>query len=917
MRRAQVPRGRPRWHPPGSYPAGFEPFPVAAVERSIGARLTDLADRHADRPALAGPGGRQTYAELLAGVQRHGAALRERVGDDPVPIGVLAGHDVGLVEAVLAVVGAGHTVLVLDPVAPEGLNRALLDDAGAPLVLVDAEHAEAGRALAGDAVVRLEALDGPAAPLPAVDPGTPAMLAYTSGTSGLPKAAVVSHRQLLHLVRGATEALAIRPDDRLPMLFPLSLAVAAYPALLAVLSGASLHTFDVRGAGFADLPAWLADQGITVAYLAPTVVRFLDGAVGDRSFPELRLVALGGERVDRGAVDLVHRLFGAEVDVVNGYGTTETGVLTFWFVGTAADAEAAGPGDGAGIPAGFPIPGMDLAVVDDEGTVLPAGRTGELTVAGRYLFSGYRGHPELDAAVLERDEATGRSVYRTGDLARLGEDGALELVGRVDTQVKVRGRRVVLAEVEELLLGSELVEDAAVVAGRDGAGHTVVVAHVVPRDGDLDVSTLRAELARTAPAPMVPSTLVLHDALPQLPNGKLDRQALARSDVEDRPQLSSDYRAPEDGLEADLVALWEELLGVHPVGVDDDFFDLGGDSLLAGRMLVELEAGLGHRVPMAALLDARTVATLAASVPAYDGGERPASGLVSIQEGDADRPTLYVTHDLLGSVFRYGSLAEALGPDQTVRGFESPALTGERFPFTRIETLALRYVTELQKDQPEGPYHLLGYSFGGILAFEMARQLRRAGEEVALLAVVDIGPGYQGIDEGRIRPPRGPWLDLPDPAPRGTGLGGRARRATEVARTRPGALPRYLLYNSRLRHRVLPVAWRWQLRDGGRIPPQYRLWYAHQTHWKLVGPSWRGAPYDGEIVLFWSEATGSADATMGWAPLGATVEIHRIAADHERILDRDQVQHLAAPLREVLDGLAANRTAGRDPGTVG
>jgi thioesterase domain-containing protein/acyl carrier protein len=559
---------------------------------------------------------------------------------------------------------------------------------------------------------------------------------------------------------------------------------------------------------------------------------------------------------------------------------------------------------------------MDLAVVDDEGEPLPPGRTGELTVTSRFLFSGYRGHPELDAAVLTDDPATGRATYRTGDLARLRDDGAFELAGRVDTQVKVRGRRVVLAEVEELLLGLDLVEDAAVVSGRDGAGHTVVVAHVVPRDEGVDVSELRAAVAETAPAPMVPASFVLHEALPQLPNGKLDRQALARPEVEDRPKLATEYREPAAGLEQSLVALWEEILGVSPVGVDDDFADLGGDSLLAGRMLVELEARLGHRVPMAALLEARTVAQLAAIVPAYDEGSRRPSGLVSIQEGDAGRPVLYVTHDLLGSVFRYGNLAEALGPDHTVRGFESPALTGERFPFTRIETLALRYVTELQRDQPHGPYHLLGYSFGGILAFEMARQLRRAGEEVALLAVVDIGPGYRGVYEGRVRPPQGPWLDLPDPAPRDAGLAVRTRRAAEVARTEPGSLAPYLLFNSRLRHRVLPVAWRWQLRGGRRIPPRHRLWYAFQTHWSLVGPSWAGAPYDGEIVLFWSEETGSTDATMGWGPLGATVEIHRIAADHERILDRDQVHHLAEPLRDVLDRVEADRTGGGRTGTV-
>lgn len=885
--------GRPPWALRGEYPDGFEPYGEDGVETSIGARLRVVADRHGDRLALRGPGGDRTYTDLAEVVRGGAVALRDRLGPEPTPVGVLATHDVGLVEAVLSVVAAGHTAIVLDPNAPHDLSRALLDDAGAPTVLHDDALGDLAEDLAGgrDLAPLGESTAGD---LPQVDPGAPALLAYTSGTSGSPKAAVVPHRQLLHVVRGATEALAIHPADRLPMLFPLSLAVAAYPALLPLMTGASLSTFDVLGNGFADLPAWMATEETTVAYLAPTVVKFLDGSVGDAEFPSLRLVVLGGERVDRGSVALTRRLFGDHVLVGNGYGTTETGVLTFWFEAEDQEGDAE-----TFVPAGFPIPAMDLTVVDDAGEPVADGRAGELTVTSRYLFSGYRGHAELDALVLERHD-DGRSTYRTGDLARLRDDGALELVGRVDTQVKVRGRRVVLAEVEELLLGLDAVLDAAVLAGRDGAGHTLVSAHVVPTDASVTVDQLRAAVAEEAPAQMVPATFVLHEALPHLPNGKLDRQALAGED-RGRPKLSTEYAPAASGLEAQLVDLWEELLDRAPVGVDDDFFDLGGNSLLAGRMLVELETRLDHRVPMAAMLEATTVRRLAASVAAHAAGDRPASGLVTVQEGDPTRPTLYVTHDLLGSVFRYGNLATALGADQPVLGFESPALTGERFPFTRIETLALRYVTELQRHQPHGPYHLCGYSFGGILAFEMARHLRRAGEDVALLAIVDIGPGYRGVEYGRERPPQGPWLDLPEPPPPDAGRGARLRRLAGVARRSPASLGPYLLFNSRLRHRLLPLGWRWQLRGGRRIPARHRLWYAYQTHWDLVGPSWSGAPYDGEVVLFWCEETGATDATMGWSSLGAEVEIHRIAAEHERVLDADRVTALAEPLRRAID----------------
>ena len=260
-----------------------------------------------------------------------------------------------------------------------------------------------------------------------------------------------------------------------------------------------------------------------------------------------------------------------------------------------------------------------------------------------------------------------------------------------------------------------------------------------------------------------------------------------------------------------------------------------------------------------------------------------------------------MAHDLHGSAFRFRHLAAALGRDQPVKGFESPALTGERFPFTRIETLALRYVTEMQRAQPEGPYHLCGYSFGGIVAFEMARHLRRAGEEVALLAVVDIGPGYRGVDFDRRRPPRGPWLDLPDPPEPGAGRRRRLSRFLGALRKSPRDAGTYVVFNSRFRRRLLPVSWWWQLRRHGRVPARHRLWYAYQKHWELVGPSWAGAPYEGEVTLFWSDDTASADATMGWGALGADVEIHRIAVGHEQIMDEREVHHLADPLRQELD----------------
>ena len=299
---------------------------------------------------------------------------------------------------------------------------------------------------------------------PVSDPDKIVYLAFTSGTSGRPKGAMITHGVLLNLVRGATDALRISPDDRMPMLFPVSLAVAAYPMFLPLLNGGTLSTHDVRSLGLAGMADFLADERITLAYLAPTVVRFLVDALAGRTFPELRMVALGGEVVDREVVDLVRTLFDPR-EIANGYGTTETGVITLHVI------DPDDPPEGE-VPVGRPVPDVDLVITGDDGHELPAGEPGEIVVRSRYTFGGYWGHPELNRRVLSADPVgrEGWRQYRTGDFGRLRPDGALVVSGRVDSRVKVRGRFVVLGDVErdaaQHLAVAERLRDA--LDGEDG-----------------------------------------------------------------------------------------------------------------------------------------------------------------------------------------------------------------------------------------------------------------------------------------------------------------------------------------------------------------------------------------------------------------------------------------------------------------
>lgn len=897
--------GRPPWSSDQPRP-GAGTFPADAVEGTVVGRIRTVGEASPDAVALHAPSGTTTYAELLDQVGRLASGIVARSDEGNVPVALQLAHEAKLVVALLAGMAAGKAVHVLDPEAPEPVRRALLEDSRPSLLVVDEANLDAAREAAPPGTVVVVdaelAADQEGFPEVEVGPDDAAMLAYTSGTTGTPKGAVIPHRALLQLGRGATDGLAIGPDDRLPMMFPLAMAVASYPLFLPLFHGGTLCILDVRGVGLAPLPDWLRGQGITVMYLSPTVIRFLADTVDDLHLDSLRLVVLGGERVDLSAAEVAWDLFGRDIELANGYGLTETGVLTFYFL----DQERPPPPE-ATVPVGFPIPDTDLLVVDDADAPVPDGTGGRVLVRSRNLFHGYWGQPDLDERVLHVDEATGLPVYDTGDLGKLDERGCLELLGRSDAQVKVRGHRVVIGEVEEALLALEVVKDAVVVHHESDAGGGLV-AFVVPTpveegEEEVTVSVVREALADQVAAPMVPGTFVPLDELPTLPNGKLDRQAL-RVPVGDRPALRTPLRAPSDDLEQRIVAQWERLLDVRPVGIDDDFFDLGGHSLLAASMLIQLEEELDVAIPMSELVHGATVRHLA-SVVRGGGAAAGRSTLVQVQAGDSSRPPLFWGHDLHGSAFRFQALGEALGSDQPLYSFESPFLDPEPPPLRSLQTLALAYATDLTRAFPEGPYLLGGYSFGGVLMFEVAQHLLRDGHEVDLLAIVDVGPGYRGEHYAPDKRPDKPWLGIAGPPEPTLSLRQKAEYYRGMSKK---GLARHLVWRTGLDWYVEPYLFWRDRRETGQIAPGHRLWYAWRKHWELGAKrwDWDRASYPGRIDLIWCEPSASADATMGWGPIAqGGVEVHRVPEAHEQLMDADQVGSTAKVLRALVDDVLA------------
>jgi thioesterase domain-containing protein/acyl carrier protein len=376
---------------------------------------------------------------------------------------------------------------------------------------------------------------------------------------------------------------------------------------------------------------------------------------------------------------------------------------------------------------------------------------------------------------------------------------------------------------------------------------------------------------------------------------------------DDATPMSSDQTARA------IREVWEVLLPGALVGPDDDFFHLGGDSLLAAQMLVMVEQATGVTVPMGELLHARTVRSLAEVVrrASADGDASQRSTVACVQAGDEEhRPRLWFVHDLQGSAYRVRHVARELGEDQPVWSFESPLLRGGPSSSATLQEFVGRYVADLRAEQPQGPYWLAGYSFGGICAYEMARQLRHAGEEVAFTAVIDVGPGYRGPGWGGRRAPFRPWFGVAKPPPPGASRREAFDHYRRLVRESPRRALRHLMVRTGIAERVDPFRFRADLRRHGRVRPEWRLWYAWNEHWRLAATAWdRGSRYDGRVDLFWADETPSDDASLGWAPLVADLEIHRFRGDHEGILEPRGAGSLAAALRPVLDDALRRRAS--------
>jgi amino acid adenylation domain-containing protein len=709
----------------GVAPRGeFLGFPLVSIEQSVPDRFEQQVDLYASRVAVQSRFDRLTYAELDGWANRIASAILAERGEGEEPIALLFEQGAAAIAAVLGVLKAGKIYVPLDPGHPSLRLAQMREWVGAELVVTDSLNADVARSLFGQTgrlllVDRLRDGSDDGRPALPVSPDAVAYVFFTSGSTGAPKGVFDSHRNVLHNVRRYTNALAIGPDDRLTLLQSCAFSGSVSSLFGALLNGATAFPLDFGREGSAGLAEVLVRERLTMYHSVPSIFRRL--ATGASGFPDVRVIRLEGDRASSLDVALARRHFDASCIVANGLGTTETGLCRQYLIDPSVEVE-----EGI-LPVGYPVADMEVEILDENGRQLGPGEDGEIAVRSRYLALGYWQKPDLTDAAFHPTPAAHQRIYRTGDLGRLGADGCLEYLARKDFQLKVRGHRVDVAEVESELIAAPGVNDAIVTTFEKADGEAELVAYVVPEDrARLDPIALSRALRQRLPSHSVPTRLQQLQVLPLDGNGKVDRTALPAPEPAAR---DANRTAPRDLLERQLVEIWQEVLEVAPIGIDEAFLDLGGDSLAAAAVAARIETATGRRLPPVALRDSATVARLAETLRAQQQETR--SLLVPIEPHGVLAP-LFLVHDLMGEVDRYNQLARYLGPDQPVWALRCT------FEPDTIELMAERYLKEIRRLRPSGPYHLGGWCFGAVVAFEIAHQLRTAGDEVALLALIGI-----------------------------------------------------------------------------------------------------------------------------------------------------------------------------------
>ncbi|MGJ4889468.1 non-ribosomal peptide synthase/polyketide synthase [Bradyrhizobium sp. HKCCYLRH3099] len=693
--------------------------PTAVADETLADLLEQTAREHADAPALIGDFGRVTYRQLHEAADRLAGRMHDDGARSGEFVGIACSDRARFVIAALAALKAGLAYVPLDAAYPRDRLAFIVADSKVQRMLTDSAAAWLPPSVRRISMDDLAAgTDGaPRHPRPAIGPDDLAYVIYTSGSTGRPKGVMVTHRGAANLVRAQRAVFGAGPGDRVLQFASPNFDASVWEICMALGGGAALVVGSsedlLPGDALASLVRRHAVSHATLPHSALSVMApsDLDGC---------RVLVVAGEACPAETA----RLWAPGRTFINGYGPTETTVCASISAPLSGDRPP---------PIGCPILGLRCHVLDDRLDPVPIGVAGELYVAGRGLARGYLDRPGLTAERFIADPwgAPGDRLYRTGDRVRWLPDGNLDFLGRADAQIKLRGFRIEPGEIEEVLRRHEAVAAAAIGLDNTSGDQRLVCWWSAKNGADATPTELRRHLAEHLPAYMVPAQFIRLDRLPLNPAGKIDRQALAAIGGS---ETDARIIAPRDAIEFTLQSIWQELLRTAPIGVTTSLFEIGGDSLILIQLIARCRSEFGLKLRAADIAADPTIEGMArllrSTAPA-----QPAKALVTLRAA-GEAPPLFCIHPATGTVFCYLEIVSRLSIARPVYGLQDVTGRDGAAPASLVDQ-SRSYLQEIRRVQPHGPYHLLGWSYGGVVAFEIARQLVAAGETVASLLLLD------------------------------------------------------------------------------------------------------------------------------------------------------------------------------------
>lgn len=875
----------------------FEPFAEAWRDRPILARFQEIVARHGDNIAVDDGVVRLTYAQCWAVIARLARQIVDRVPPGR-PVGILLPNGALFPVAALACFGAGRPYVPIDRNYPARYNRQVLREAGLAALIVDGSDPPAFDIPPTLPIVDIaEARSGSAVPpIDIAVPNGPAIILYTSGSTGRPKGICNDQRAILQRVADSTNTFHVSAEDRFILVGSPGTIAGVRDTYTALLNGATLRIADPLRVGIGGALQVLRDERITICYAVPALWRLLlSSPLAREAVAHLRIAQMAGDNPLDSDIALCRDVLPSSCRIMVRYGSTEVPTVFQWFV--PRDWRA----DKPRIPIGYPRPDVDFRLLGDDEEQVAAGEAGELVVRSRYLALGYWQDGKLEPGPFLPDPEDPRArIMRTGDLIRLRADGLAEMLGRKDRQIKIRGLRVDLGQIEAALRDCGSVADAAVIARRQDGEVGALIAFVVPRDPEDArlVDGVREALAARLPRHMRPAHIRRIDAIPRLPSFKSDLKTLEEIDRREATEEegSTPKSAPNtvaksavppsppgsSGVDKIVERAWTNLLGSRSFEADTSWDDAGGDSLKALQLWFQLERDLGQKLPLDVLHENATprslVAALAALIRAGDGHRMPPAA-------GGDTPVIFLMPGIAGDEPLLAQFRSQFVGKIRFEVIDYPAWRDMIEGGASLAAIIDAVVSQLRAIMPKGPYALAGYSFGGFIAFETARRLIEEGDRIRLLALID--SRESGVAET-----------------------GHARRVGNLLarpqRLMPALLRRFITLCVRMR-------WFGLLRAmGERViasRSDFAFYFRYHLTWMLrvlALRGWRPRPIPVRAVLFRSDdELPGTEKDLGWGALCEQLDVVAVGGTHASMLEPPHVDRLRDEILRALAVLPA------------